>query len=168
MKWDKKWTVHSHTDYNKTYVVSLDEDGETWGCSCPHWTHRRVECKHIQEIKYNYEAGELDENGIDYPKPEYILANVRKPELKRRDGKIVLYIPLLRLPDKINMEACICNAMLLNGYTMTEVKERRNVQKWMDKNWTAKNILLWGEENNWEGIEYPADPVVVKKKKKAS
>jgi hypothetical protein len=50
-KWLKKWNVNSHSS-DKVYVVSESENGE-WGCSCPVWKFRRLECKHIKEIRSN-------------------------------------------------------------------------------------------------------------------
>jgi len=50
MKWVSRWYVKSHSS-DREYVVSLADDGETWGCSCPHWKFRRAECKHIREVK---------------------------------------------------------------------------------------------------------------------
>ena len=45
-----KWSVPSSSEPNKTYTVSLTEDGD-WECSCPQWIYRRRECKHIQQVK---------------------------------------------------------------------------------------------------------------------
>jgi uncharacterized Zn finger protein len=33
------------------YVVTRPEDGTDWTCTCPHNTHRKVECKHIKSVK---------------------------------------------------------------------------------------------------------------------
>jgi uncharacterized Zn finger protein len=33
------------------YIVVNPEDGTDWTCTCPHYTHRKVECKHIKQIK---------------------------------------------------------------------------------------------------------------------
>ena len=32
------------------YTVTLSDDG-TWSCTCPHYTYRRAECKHILKVK---------------------------------------------------------------------------------------------------------------------
>jgi hypothetical protein len=55
-RWVERWHVRSHTNPDKEYTVSLAEDGETWGCSCPAWTFQRHRirdgiCKHIRQIK---------------------------------------------------------------------------------------------------------------------
>lgn len=44
------WTVKSSSDPTKSYTVSLSEDG-SWSCTCPHWTYRKTECKHIKQSK---------------------------------------------------------------------------------------------------------------------
>lgn len=159
-KWIRKFEVE-RSDGKGVWVVSLGDD-DTWGCSCPVWRFKRQECKHIQDIQGPYDAGLLDE-ARPTEKPLYRLANVRKPEVLRVDGKLMLYVPLIRLPDTINMEAVICNAMLRNGYSMDEVREHRNSLKYAGKAWTAKNILAWGEENEWWTIEYPPEPKVRKR-----
>ena len=62
-KWLRKWNVESHSS-NRIYVVSESESGE-WGCSCPVWKFRRLECKHIAEIKYDSNRNKKD-NKIEY------------------------------------------------------------------------------------------------------
>lgn len=54
MKWIQRWYVASHTNPEKEYTVSFADDGETWGCSCPHWTRNfpRPLCKHIKEVQF--------------------------------------------------------------------------------------------------------------------
>jgi len=46
----KSWTIESSSDPNKSYTVSRNEDG-SWSCTCPHWTYRKTECKHIKKCK---------------------------------------------------------------------------------------------------------------------
>lgn len=55
-RWVERWHVRSHTNPDKEYVVSLAEDGETWGCSCPAWKFQRHRirdgiCKHIRQLR---------------------------------------------------------------------------------------------------------------------
>lgn len=55
MKWVERWYVASHSS-DKEYTVSIAEDGETWGCSCPAWKFQRHRirdgiCKHIREVQ---------------------------------------------------------------------------------------------------------------------
>lgn len=51
LKWVQRWYVKSHSS-DREYTVSLANDDETWGCSCPHWTRNypRPTCKHIREV----------------------------------------------------------------------------------------------------------------------
>jgi len=51
MTWIEKWEVDGSN--GKTWTVALSDTGE-WGCSCPVWKFRRVECHHIQQIKDEY------------------------------------------------------------------------------------------------------------------
>lgn len=48
-RWNQKWSVES--DSGNTYTVSLDEDGKTWGCSCPAWIYKRRTCRHILQVQ---------------------------------------------------------------------------------------------------------------------
>lgn len=46
----KSWTVRSHSDKKKTYVVTYD--GKKWSCTCPVMQFETApECKHIKEKK---------------------------------------------------------------------------------------------------------------------
>jgi Fanconi anemia group M protein len=44
------------------YTVTLNDDG-TWSCTCPHYTYRRTECKHILKVKEELSA----------PAPSYVV-----------------------------------------------------------------------------------------------
>jgi hypothetical protein len=46
----KQWEIPSSSDPDKKYIVKYTEGG-SWSCSCPQFTFRRSECKHIQECK---------------------------------------------------------------------------------------------------------------------
>ncbi len=48
-KWVRRWEVESSNSMH-TYTVAVDAMGN-WGCSCPVWKFKRLECKHIQKIK---------------------------------------------------------------------------------------------------------------------
>ena len=55
-RWVDRWNVRSFTNEDKEYTVSIADDGETWGCSCPAWTFQRHRirdgiCKHIRQIQ---------------------------------------------------------------------------------------------------------------------
>ena len=51
MTWIQKWEVDGSN--GKVWIVALSDKG-TFGCSCPSWKFRRVECHHIKYIKDNY------------------------------------------------------------------------------------------------------------------
>ncbi len=46
----KQWKVKSSKDPEKEYTVILHENG-TWTCTCPNYTFRKTECRHIKESK---------------------------------------------------------------------------------------------------------------------
>lgn len=48
MTWVKKWKVEGSK--GNIYTVSLSNEGE-YGCSCPVWSFRRSECKHIKLVR---------------------------------------------------------------------------------------------------------------------
>ena len=47
---EKEWEIVSSSDPNKVYQVKLNSDN-TWTCTCPHYTFRKSECRHIKECK---------------------------------------------------------------------------------------------------------------------
>ena len=127
MKWIKKWTVQGS---KCPWTVAVTEDGQ-YGCSCPRWKFQRAprtDCHHIQLVKDN---PDLDAN-VPTVKPEYVLVMADRPT---REGDKLL-IPLVT-PGDTDMEATICAFMLENGWSMGEVRERRNH---MPRSWTAKAI----------------------------
>jgi hypothetical protein len=60
-RWVRGWDVESDSS-DTIYRVSVS-DNEEWGCSCPVWKFRRVECKHIMKIKaeINWQEGNIPE-----------------------------------------------------------------------------------------------------------
>ena len=48
--YSNQWIVPSSSNPGKSYKVSVTPNGE-WECSCPDWTFRRNECKHIKQVK---------------------------------------------------------------------------------------------------------------------
>ena len=52
----------SETKPGVEYTVTLGDD-ESWSCTCPHYTYRRVECKHILKVK----------EGLSAPGPSYVV-----------------------------------------------------------------------------------------------
>jgi Fanconi anemia group M protein len=51
----RSWRVPSESKPGVEYTVTLGNDG-TWSCTCPHYTYRRVECKHILKVKEGFSA----------------------------------------------------------------------------------------------------------------
>jgi len=126
MKWIKKWKVDGSN--GNVWTVAIDTEGN-YGCSCPLWKFKRLECHHILRIKEN--------GGREYKekeKPKYILAKVKKPIYKKESN--TLLIPLVRVGD-IRMEATVCYNLLKYGYTMGEVRRLRDIPN----SWTAKAIV---------------------------
>ena len=48
-QWVSSWAV-PRSDGKGDWTVSIAADG-TWGCDCPQWKFRRLQCKHIQATK---------------------------------------------------------------------------------------------------------------------
>lgn len=94
-KWIKRWYILSSNgiDY---YTVAQAEDG-SWGCSCPAWKFRRLECKHIKAVKVNPDAY-LDqkpalttENKYPFHKAQdkKSIKNIRSKRKPKRRGRII-------------------------------------------------------------------------------
>jgi Fanconi anemia group M protein len=58
----RSWRVPSESRPGVEYTVTLSDDG-TWTCTCPHYTYRRMECKHILKVK----------EGLSAPKASYVV-----------------------------------------------------------------------------------------------
>jgi ERCC4-related helicase len=58
----RSWLVPSESKPGVEYTVTLGADG-TWTCTCPHYTYRRAECKHILKVK----------EGLSAPKASYVI-----------------------------------------------------------------------------------------------
>lgn len=48
-KWVKRWNIPKSTGEG-FWTVAVTADGE-WGCSCPQWKFKRIECKHIHQVR---------------------------------------------------------------------------------------------------------------------
>lgn len=48
-RWVQSWPIEGSK--GDSYTVSVDENG-CYGCSCPVWKFKRLECKHILKLKY--------------------------------------------------------------------------------------------------------------------
>lgn len=44
----KTYKVQSESNPDKVYVITVTDNDE-WRCTCPHYTHRFVNCKHIRQ-----------------------------------------------------------------------------------------------------------------------
>ena len=47
----QQWTAVSHSNPDKSYIVTLHPNGR-WSCTCPHHIFRNATCKHIREFMY--------------------------------------------------------------------------------------------------------------------
>ncbi len=54
----RRWVVESESGPGKTYTVTLDHAG-LWWCTCPAFTFRSRECKHIRKVKVERGLGEV-------------------------------------------------------------------------------------------------------------
>lgn len=141
-KWLKRWKVNGSN--GNVWTVAIDVNGQ-YGCSCPVWKFKREECHHIAMVKAG--GGTTDS---PKPKPEYVLAAVRKPVLKADSNELL--IPLVAIGDPLMMEATICYYLLMNGYSMSEIRELRCH---IPSSWSAKairaHIATHGEAEYPEG-----------------
>lgn len=133
-KWVRRWTVNGSGE--KPWTVSLSDQG-IYGCSCPRWKFRREECHHIQQVRAGGGAGV---GGALKSRPEYVLAHTTHPHIE--DGKLL--IPLVVFGD-VDMNATIAVAMMQNGYSWAEVKERRG--SCIGHSWTAKAVFAHVERH---------------------
>lgn len=130
-RWVKRWKVPGSN--GNTWTVAIDKKGN-YGCSCPRWKFKREECHHILQVKAG-KGNELE----NPPRPQYVLAQVETPFLK--NGK--LFVPLVAIGDT-HMEATICHALLMNGYSMGEI---RGIRHYIPRQWTAKAIIAYIEDH---------------------
>ena len=65
--WVRRFEVASHSNPDKSYVVALNTKDE-WGCSCPVWKFRRLQCKHINEVlqvtRFQEVVDQIDEREV--------------------------------------------------------------------------------------------------------
>jgi hypothetical protein len=116
-RWVKRWYIPKSSGEG-TWTVAVDRLGN-WGCSCPVWKFKRLECHHIKLVKAN------DGNEIKpREKSKYILAKVLKPTYKPETNELL--IPLITLPDAMMMEATICYNLMIHGYSFAEVRDLRH------------------------------------------
>jgi Fanconi anemia group M protein len=71
----RSWRVPSESKPGVEYTVTLSDDG-TWSCTCPHYTYKRAECKHILKVK----------KGLSAPEASYVVHPlVREGALEDRE-----------------------------------------------------------------------------------
>jgi len=60
-RWARGWDVIG--DSGNAYRVSINDNGDEWGCSCPAWKFRRQTCKHILQIQseINWQEGNISD-----------------------------------------------------------------------------------------------------------
>ena len=54
MAWIKRWEIEGSK--GNIYIVAKNEEGK-YGCSCPAWKFRRLECNHIKKVKESCVVG---------------------------------------------------------------------------------------------------------------
>ena len=128
-RWIKRWKV-PRSEGDGTWTVAIDKDG-VYGCSCPVWKFRRLECHHIKQVKMGCHPEEKQK-----ARPEPRLAMVTKPTYDPK--KNVLLIPLIKIPDAQMMEATICYHLFKHGYSWKEIKEIRGH---IPHSWTMRAVL---------------------------
>lgn len=122
-KWVKRWDVPSSKG-TKTYVVAIDGQG-AYGCSCPHWTNRRTDCRHIDEVKAGLHTPRGEEQTPRLP-PEIVLANIREVMVETgEDGQPTgrILTPLYPIGDTW-MVATIVHDLVLVGVPWSILKKR--------------------------------------------
>jgi hypothetical protein len=129
-RWVKRWKV-PRSDGQGFWTVAVDKNG-VFGCSCPVWKFKRVECHHIIRVKAN--------GGQEFslkPRPQYVLAQVLKPRYD--EARNTLLIPLVVPGGSVGMEATICYYLMKYGYSFKEVRELRGFC--VPASWTKEAIF---------------------------
>ena len=139
-RWVKRWYIPKSKGHG-TWTVAVDRLGN-WGCSCPVWIFKRLECHHIKLIKANG-GKEIKPK----EKPKYVLAKVLKPIYKEETNELL--IPLVGIPDAMMMEATICYNLMIHGYSFAEVRELRH----LPASWTKGAIFDYISKHG--EAEYP-------------
>ena len=130
-KWVKRWRVEGSND--NEYIVAQGEMGK-FGCSCPAWKFRRIECKHIKYIKNHNPTANMIET-IAIKKPELRYYNMEHPGYDKENN--IIKSPLIRIePFDLTLEVEIDVMMMENGYSLSDVKETRH----LPRQWTKRAI----------------------------
>lgn len=156
-KWVKKWDVGSHSTPGEFYVVSLAEDG-SYGCSCPRWKFKRVQCGHIEDVLAGHVAPRGEEQKVE---PVIVLANVREVTLTDDDRVLV---PLMPIGDT-HFEAALVYDLLQAGVRWGTVKKRyslaeRNGRQKIVEYVRARGRRIYGPLTTAPGLQtYEVVPV---------
>jgi len=128
-KWIKRWQVPGSN--GNVWTVAIDKDGN-YGCSCPAWKFRRLECRHIQHVKT---CGPKPGTTTEIKKPDMRPYNIEHPEYDEKQN--LIKYPLVRLGGvDLSLEVEIDVMMMQHGYSTAEVKERRH----LPNSWTRRAI----------------------------
>lgn len=139
-KWVRRWDVPSASDADTTYVVAIDAEGN-YGCSCPRWKFRRLECHHIAEVKAGIHA---PRGKIQKREPEIVLAIVRAVIAEvGDDGETVerVLTPLIPIGDT-HFQATVIYDLFNAGVSWGTLKKRYDVAK---RN-SLKKVVAYVEE----------------------
>lgn len=152
-RWVKKWKIPGSK--GNVWTVAIDKDGN-YGCSCPLWKFKRIQCHHIEAVK----AGRGDE----VKEPEIGFAHVR--EVTLRNGKIL--VPLTPIGDT-HFAATIAFDLMRLGVPSGTIKRyneiaERNSMKKIREYIEARGRRIYGPDidpmtNQFRGFEIvPLEP----------
>ena len=128
-RWIKHWMV-PRSSGEGDWTVAIDKNG-VYGCSCPVWKFRRLECHHIKQVKMGcYPEAEQK------PRPIPRLAMVAKPIFNGKTNELL--IPLIKIPAAQLIKATICYYLMKHGYSWTEVNE---IRQHIPHSWTRSVML---------------------------
>lgn len=112
-RWVKRWKVPGSND--NVWTVAMDKDGN-YGCSCPLWKFKRIQCHHIEAVKAS--------GGEEIKEHEIRFAHVRQVTLK--DGKIL--VPLTPIGDT-HFAATIAYDLMKLGVRSETIKQYNHAAK---------------------------------------
>jgi len=127
-KWIRRWQIDGSK--GKVWVVSEDRNGD-FGCSCPVWKFRRIQCHHIKAVQ----AGASKLRFAITGKATIVeMSNFTIPKYDADEN--VLYIPRSRILSS-DEYADVARAMIEHGYTMEEFRE----MYCLGDHWTATYLF---------------------------
>jgi hypothetical protein len=110
-KWVKKWNIEGSN--GNIWTVAIDNDGN-YGCSCPVWKFKRIECHHIEQVRTAGEKELISKAAMP--------GNVGEVMIKR---DVVLY-PLVPMPPPVDLVATIIYDMQRAGVKPDKIKDYKN------------------------------------------